>query len=1258
MPDWTDKTYPEVFFTTCEKLLTTAGIDRQFWSGQVVHKLPEKALAVYTKLPLLEANDYDKLKAAILDVYVVSADIYRRNLFAWTKLERQTYAEHVDALNEQFQRWTEVKEVNTFDDLKELLLEYRLDSQLSDDQAKFILDKKPCGLKSWVRLLDDYAVSQKVFYKSRQGPTKKSDPTAKQGNGQTYRSGQAGNTAGQNHKAGTTSHQDRSQASGGKPYYNQPSGPKKAPVMCEYCKKLGHDSQRCYTNPHGPAYRGNQNVVKSESANSAPPGPGNRSTSGLIHTACTDTTVHPLYHEYTGEIYVSSAKSASTPEVKAVYLRDTGSTISLIHNDILARAELNFTGDRVSLMGVNQVTGVYDLAEIYVKCSFYEGALLVAVIPHMPLPGVQVLIGNDIGKQPAITPRLCGGVVTRAASRKQVDLPEDLNLSSLWESNPDSIIPLADTEISVASDTDAPAGLYGGDVDVIRVGLESDEGATVCDETQPNSLFVGLDTHALCDSQLTDETLVALWNLAEHSEPSHAGYYVSPGGVLMRKDSPLHMKPDQDWLVKHQIVVPVKYRLTILNLAHDVYAGGHSGPDKVIVKIKENFFWPGLRRDVKRHCSGCPQCQRLGKGVKPVTAPLKPLPVIGKAFDYISCDFVGPLPETSSGHRYLLNVIDHATKYAESFPLKSADAESTIGALTELFSRHGLPGRFLTDRGSTFVSTAMEDFLSKLGIKHLTTSPYRPQTNGTCEKFNGTLKTMVKAVVDEFGGDWDQALPWLMFAYRSNVHRSTGFSPFFLLYGRETRGPLQALFDTWVAPDQSEVVPISDYVHSLCTRIKDALDRAQVSMTSQADERKVRYDKRSRLVEYQPGDSVLVRLPLAGKPLVGAWQGPYLIKSQLGSHTYAIYMHDKRIKNRITHVNAIKKWHEPQQTVGVCVESPESDDEEGDREINYPPEVPTVTDLEVRYDPGTYWVNQCRPSGDLPDISQLTDEQQRTLLPLFERYPSLFGGALGIMKGVYHDIDVGDHPPIRQNFYRVSPAQQELLRHEVDEMLSLGVIQPSQSSWGSPLILVKKPDGSWRPCVDYRRVNLVSKGDAYPLPRLDDLVDRLGGAKFISTLDANKGYWQVRLTDRAREISAFVTPFGHYEFLSMPFGVKNGPRTYQRAMNQLLGGLEEYAAAYLDDLSIKSDTWELHLTRLEQVFARLEAHGVTLNAKKCVFGGSTVNYLGHEVGSGHVAPSTAKVSALKNVPPPAYKKKASPVSRRGGILPKIHSSLC
>ena len=175
-------------------------------------------------------------------------------------------------------------------------------------------------------------------------------------------------------------------------------------------------------------------------------------------------------------------------------------------------------------------------------------------------------------------------------------------------------------------------------------------------------------------------------------------------------------------------------------------------------------------------------------------------------------------------------------------------------------------------------------------------------------------------------------------------------------------------------------------------------------------------------------------------------------------------------------------------------------------------------------------------------------------------------------------------------------------------------------------------------CVDYRKLNSLSQSDAYPMPRIDELIDQLGQAKYVTTLDLTRGYWQVPMAENARVKTAFVTPFGLYQFCVMPFGLQGAPATFQRMMDQLLRGLEEYAAAYLDDLVIYSDSWEDHMLHLAKVFDRLRGAGLTAKPRKCQFGMTQCVYLGHVVGNGVVRPEQSKVEAVMSFPIPQTKK--------------------
>ncbi|CAM5176788.1 unnamed protein product [Eretmochelys imbricata] len=158
------------------------------------------------------------------------------------------------------------------------------------------------------------------------------------------------------------------------------------------------------------------------------------------------------------------------------------------------------------------------------------------------------------------------------------------------------------------------------------------------------------------------------------------------------------------------------------------------------------------------------------------------------------------------------------------------------------------------------------------------------------------------------------------------------------------------------------------------------------------------------------------------------------------------------------------------------------------------------------------------------------------------------------------------------------------------------------------------------------------------MPRPDELLEKLGGAWYLTTMDPTKGYWQVPLDADARLKSAFITPLGLYEFLTRPFGLKGAPATFQCLVNQLLRGMESFALAYIDDICVFSQTWEDHVSQVRQVLDRLQRAGLTVKAEKCKVGMAEVSYLGHRVGSGCLKPEPAKVEAIRDWPAPHTKK--------------------
>lgn len=206
-------------------------------------------------------------------------------------------------------------------------------------------------------------------------------------------------------------------------------------------------------------------------------------------------------------------------------------------------------------------------------------------------------------------------------------------------------------------------------------------------------------------------------------------------------------------------------------------------------------------------------------------------------------------------------------------------------------------------------------------------------------------------------------------------------------------------------------------------------------------------------------------------------------------------------------------------------------------------------------------------------------------------------------------------------------------------MLEDDIIQPSSSPWSSPVVVVRKKDGTLRFCVDYRKLNSVTKKDTYPLPRIDDSLDRLRRAKYFSSIDLRSGYWQIEVDERDREKTAFVTPDGLYEFKVLPFGLCSAPATFQRMMDTVLTGLKwQTCLVYLDDVVVFSETFEQHLQRLKKVLEAVQSASLSLKPEKCHFGFTELKFLGHVVSADGVRPDPEKTAAVASYPAPRDKK--------------------
>ncbi len=242
---------------------------------------------------------------------------------------------------------------------------------------------------------------------------------------------------------------------------------------------------------------------------------------------------------------------------------------------------------------------------------------------------------------------------------------------------------------------------------------------------------------------------------------------------------------------------------------------------------------------------------------------------------------------------------------------------------------------------------------------------------------------------------------------------------------------------------------------------------------------------------------------------------------------------------------------------------------------------------------------------------------------------------LGRSTAVKFRIDTGNAIPIRQWPYRVPESQKEEVLRQLRKLEEASIISPSNSPWASPLVIVKKKDGTLRLCVDYRKVNAVTHKDSFPLPRIDELLDHLGKAKYFSTLDLFAGYHQIDIAEQDRHKTAFITFAGLYHWNAIPFGLANAPPVFQRTLEFILLGLNwKNCLVYIDDIICFSSDFETHLRDLSAIFQRLRDGNLKCKPKKCFFIRPKVPYLGHIISKNGVEPDASKVKAVLTMPSP------------------------
>ena len=272
------------------------------------------------------------------------------------------------------------------------------------------------------------------------------------------------------------------------------------------------------------------------------------------------------------------------------------------------------------------------------------------------------------------------------------------------------------------------------------------------------------------------------------------------------------------------------------------------------------------------------------------------------------------------------------------------------------------------------------------------------------------------------------------------------------------------------------------------------------------------------------------------------------------------------------------------------------------------------------------------------NLEHLTNEEKGKMLKLLNKNLDIFSKNrtdLGRTQLCEHEINIEDSAPIRQYPRRKSPEARRLKNELIEQMLESDVIRPSVSPWASPILLTKKADGSTRFCIDFRKVNAVTKKDSYPISNITESLESLKDAKWFTIMDLQSGFWQVPIKEEHKEITAFTTGRKLYEFQVLPFGMTNSPATFSRLMEHVLQDLQwEICLIYIDDILVYARTYDELLERTQLIFNRLRHANLKLKPAKCSFGIKEVRYLGFKVSEAGIAVDSEKIQAVLNIPPP------------------------
>ena len=826
------------YFRIFEMTARAQSLPEGEWVGNLVPKLTEKAKSIYLEIPDPACQDYHESKASIIKAYQLTADHYRYRFRTSEKKPDEDFVQWGNRTRRYLSRWMAVAEATgDADKIIEQVLMERLFDGVSPELRAWLKDQKP-------KTAEELGNLANLHVQYRKGPLVEGKYVS---TGKNAKSGKK-----QPDGKADDSLSEQKQEQNFVRFPKPPSLPArrttKPEIKCYKCGKPGHMSFNCGR------------------------GRGKPSQGYLL---CM-TPLKPDESDFPpcnvrGKINGKSAEM----------IIDSGCTRTLVHKRYVSNTA--FTGDKITVLTAAGERLTVPLANVEFDSKEGKHVELVGVLDRLPVDCLlgRSSFGRTLSRQSVLDQWErnalagdTGGDEAFVMTRRQKALEEaQLKTDELIDRENSLAVK------SLSKKEKKPEGPEEGDLQILfegiiqeETGKKKPESDTLVTEPGKDKFPVNIldrDRNQLIADQKADVTLEKVRK--ESSKMESDGYFFTNDLLMHRK----HLPEERNGIrYVDRIVVPEAYRNEILRVGHTIPLSGHMGSKKTLERIAAHFFWPGLSFDVRKYCATCPQCQAVARKLKSKRAPLRPVDIVTEPFKKIAIDIVGELPRTTTGYRYILTIVDYATRYPEAIPLRSTSSKAVADALIHYFSRVGIPDEIVSDQGSNFVSKLMAQLYEQLGITKIKTSVYHPEANGLVERFNGTLKSMLKKFVQERVQTWDKYLPYLLFAYREVPSESTGYSPFELLYGRTVRGPLAVIKETW-SEGSSSGDNLITHVLEIRRRLATMQQVVRENLKEAQGKQKRLYDVHSSKRRLEVGDKALVLLPTPGSKLEMKWQGPF-----------------------------------------------------------------------------------------------------------------------------------------------------------------------------------------------------------------------------------------------------------------------------------------------------------------------------------------------------------------------------------------------